>query len=201
MKDIADSLKNKLIKDGAQDVNNLFKKTTESELKVITDLYKTYSNSALCNIYSDDDLDTLKNYNVPSKIVEFYKEHSSVNSVDIGADVYLLSLDNIRSENSELAPGAFLIKCGVMTFASTTGDNDICMDLNDINDGEPRIIIADHSVFTDKQIILFKDTGMEEHVVTYEIIKKYAPEVSKTFTKFLNMVINGEVDDIEEYLD
>ncbi|PAB56491.1 hypothetical protein CCE28_20695 [Anaeromicrobium sediminis] len=50
-----------------------------------------------------------------------------------------------------------------------------------------------YAYYSDEKILRFKNGVMEEHDLTYEVIKKYAPEVSQSFTNFLNMIINVEI--------
>lgn len=88
-----------------------------------------------------------------------------------------------------------------MTIASTTGGHAICLDLNTISDEEPRIVIADKKIFTDKKITVFKNGVMVKDGLSYEVIKKHVIQVNSTFSGFLEMLINKEIDDIEEFLD
>lgn len=200
IKNIIEQIKKKIVDNNAyDDISNLIKVPTKEELEVLTDLFKTYSfsNSA----YDKDELKNLSNYKVPQIVINFYKEFSTIDGIDLGGDVIFLSLNEIKRENSELTPGALLIKYGLVTIASTTGGNAICLDLNTINDEEPRIVIADKTIFTDKEIIIFKNGVMMKENLSYEVIKKYVVEINSTFTGFLEMLINEEIDDIEEYLD
>ena len=66
-----------------------------------------------------------------------------------------------------------------MIFTTTTGGNGICIDFNEINDEEPGIIIVDHSIFTNKGIIVFNNGIMKEHDLIYEVIKRYSLEIVK----------------------
>lgn len=200
IKNIIEQIKKKIVDNNAyNDISNLIKIPTKGELGVLTNLFKTYSfsNSA----YDKNELKNLLNYKVPQIVINFYKEFSTIDGIDLGGDVIFLSLNEIKRENSELTPGALLIKYGLVTIASTTGGNAICLDLNTTNDEEPRIVIADKTIFTDKEIIIFKNGLMIKKNLSYEVIKKYVVEISSTFTGFLEMLINEEIDDIEEYLD
>lgn len=181
------------------DISDVIKVPTKEELEVITDLFKTYSFSN--SVYDEDEIKNLLNYNVPQIVTDFYKEFSTVDGIDLGGDVIFLSIKDIKRENSELTPGALLIKYGLLTIASTTGGNAICLDLNIINDEEPRIVIADKTIFTYKKIIIFRNGIMIKETLSYEVIKKYVVEINSTFTGFLKMLINEEIDDVEEYLD
>lgn len=62
-------------------------------------------------------------------------------------------IEQIKYENFELTPGALLIKYGLITIATTTGGNVICLDLNIINNEEPRVVIAGKTIFTDKKLL------------------------------------------------
>lgn len=178
---------------------NLIKVPTKEDLEVITNLFKTYSFSN--SVYDEDELTNLSNYNVPEIVIDFYKKFSTLDGIDFGGDVNFLSLKGIKHENSELTPGALLIKYGLLTIATTTGGNVICLDLNSINDEEPRVVIADRTIFADKKIIVFKDGTMIKENLSYKVIKKYVVEINSTFTGFLEMLINEEIDDVEEYLE
>ena len=202
MKDIdniIEQIKKKLDNNMHDHISNLIKIPTKEELEVITNLYKTYSlsNSA----YDEDELINLSNYTVPQIVNEFYMKFSTIDGIELGGDVMFLSLEGIRRENSELTPGALLIKYGLITIATTIGGNVICLDLNITNDEEPSVVIADRTIFTDKKIIVFKNGNMIKENLSYEVIKKYVVEINRTFTGFLEMLINEEIDDVEEYLD
>ena len=73
--------------------------------------------------------------------------------------------------------------------------------MNTTNEEEPSVIIADRTIFTDKKITVFKNGTMIKEDLSYEVIRKYVVEINKTFTGFLEMLINEEIDDVEEYLD
>lgn len=202
MKDIShiiEQIKKKIVNNSNDDISNLVKVPTMEELEVITDLFKVYSFSN--SVYDEDELKNLLNYNVPKVIIDFYKGFSPIDGIDLGGDVIFLSLNGIKHENSELIPGALLIKYGFITIASTTGGNAICLDLNTILDEEPRIVIADKTIFTDKKITVFKNGVMIKEDLSLEVIKKYVVEINSTFTGFLGMLIDDGIDDIEEFLD
>ncbi len=120
--------------------------------------------------------------------------------------VNLLSLKAIKEENSSLSPGAYLIKFGLVTFATTVGGNCICMDLNKINNREPRIVYADHTWFSfdeENRRVEFslypKEIPENDQILSLDVIKKYLPEICETFSGFLVKVANEEFEDIEEY--
>jgi len=46
--------------------------------------------------------------------------------------------------NSNLSQGAYLIKYGLITIATTISGNSICLDLNKVVNGEPRVVYANN---------------------------------------------------------
>ena len=200
-RNIIEKLNAQLIANGyvINDVDAIFKNANEHELEVLTNTYKTFCISS--SIYDEEDLIMLKNYNFPKKIIDFYREYSPSRNLIIHGGINLFSLNNMKKENSDLAPSAYLIKYGVFAFANTFGGNAICMDLNMISEGEPRIIIADHSVFCDKELYIFRNGQMENLELSYDVIKEIAPQICSKFTNFLEMAANEEFDDIENFLE
>ena len=153
------------------------------------------------SIYYEDDLEDLKNYSLSPEVISFYKKIHPTDGINLGADVGLCGSYTLKRENTECAPGAYLIKYGVFTFASTTGGNAICMDLHIKTNGEPRIIIVDHSVFSNEEIMLLnKDGTVTFEKLSYAVIYKYTVEISSTFLDFLDMLKNNKIDNIEQYL-
>lgn len=80
------------------------------------------------------------------------------------------------------------------------------MDLNRIKNGEPRVIYADKSwfMFNEQERKLeygFYPFQVEEETefLTQEIIKKYMPEISSTFSEFLQMLCSEDEWDAEDY--
>lgn len=80
------------------------------------------------------------------------------------------------------------------------------MDLNTINNGEPRIIYADKSWFLfneEERKLEFSfypfEIQEEDEFLTQSIIKKYMPEISSTFTEFLEMLCSKDEWDAEDY--
>ena len=76
------------------------------------------------------------------------------------------------------------------------------MDLNTINNGEPRIVYADRSYFffDEKERVVRVSYELEDRgVLTKEVIQRELPEISQTFTKFLEGLALGEYEDIENF--
>lgn len=154
---------------------------SEDDLKIISNLYKTFS--CYSSVYDESELEGLKRYRVPDSIADFYMYFLPRVCFDFEAGFRFLSIKDIKRECSEYAPSAFLIRYGVITIGTTIGGNAICIDLNKLHYDEPRVIIADHSIFSDKTISVFHPAH-ENFELSHEIIDKFCPEVSSTFFLF-----------------
>lgn len=206
-KGMVDKFKSQLLDNGMifNEVENLFSVVPDEELSVLTNLFDTYS--YLSHFYSEDELIDLKNYFIPEKVIDFYKYFSPKNNVTLYGDVRLLSLKDIKLENTELVPGALLVKYGLLTVATTLGGSAICMDLNKLTNNEPRVIIADHSIFNNRCIRVFeadpisRTAEIKRYYLSYEVIDRYCPQISETFSGFLENLSNKVFDDIEDYLE
>jgi hypothetical protein len=181
---------------------------SEERLKVLTDLFGTFSYWSAVYRQNDDELADLHHYRIPECIINFYREFEPGNIPCLSDGVGLLNLEGIKMENSSFAPGAYLIRFGLITFATTTGGNAICMDLNELTEGEPRIVYADHTWFMfDEDVRQLKYNFYPHKVqepkgyVNLGMIKKYLPEISKTFSEFLDLLSRNNDWDPEEYYD
>jgi len=198
-------LKNGLIE---EDINKFFRKASDSDLEYLTDLFKTYSFSS--QFYSEDDLENLKILTVPKKVIAFYKENEPQNMPILKSSVRLLSLNSIRDENSSGEPSMYLVKYGIIAIATTIGGNVICLDINELNDDEPRVLIVENQfcAYNDDlncvEIISAPDDIVEEYdddepiELTYKNIKRCVTEVAKTFSEFMYKLANDEYSNIEK---
>lgn len=208
-KTIINKIQNYLIKNGFDEdkINNAFSPCLDKEkLKPLTDLHNFFSYWSSVFYEEDGELLALKNYKVPNNVISFYKSFEPGEIPQLGGGVDLLDLNGIKEENCNLSPGAYLIQYGLITFATTVGGNVICMDLNTINNGEPRIIYADKSWFLfneQERKLEFSfypfEIQEEDEFLTQSIIKKYMPEISSTFTEFLEMLCSEDEWDAEDY--
>jgi len=176
------------------------------KLKILTDLYNFFSYWSSVFYEEDGELLALKNYKVPKDIISFYENFEPGELGELNGGVCLLDLDGIKEENCNLSPGAYLIQYGLITFATTVGGNVICMDLNTIKNGEPRVIYADKSWFLfneEERKLEFSfypfEIEEEDEFLTQHIIKKYIQEISSTFTEFLQMLHSEDEWDAEDY--
>lgn len=217
--DIVNKFKNKFLKEGRseEDIKHIFTKAQGDETEIITSLYKTYSYWS--SVYEEEELTCLKNYEVPEKVVQFYKEYNPIGNPMLFGGVNLFDLNTIKEYNSTAFPDAYLIKYGVIVIGNTIGGNLICLDLNRKTNDEPRIIGIDHTIIYcsdehNKPEVVARELSeediklLEEGVIkdedliewlSYETLVKYTPEISKTFTEFLLDLSNedSKLEDIE----
>jgi len=202
-----------LIRDGQEDneAKQAFGQAKPEELNNITLLYETFTKWSA--FYKEHDLENLKSYSIPEPIVDFYRDFEPQNLPALSGGIRLLGLEQIKAENATAIPSMFLVKFGLLTVATTIGGNVICLDLNAINNEEPRVLIADHSFCSyndDLDVvecvivpddIADKFSDDEPIVLTYDIIKSCLPQVADSFSSFLSKLANEEYVDIEnEYL-
>lgn len=217
--EIINKFKNKIIKDGMdeQDLTYIFSKASNDEMEVLTDLYKTFSYWS--STYEDEELICLKNYKVPDKVLQFYKEYNPIGNPMIFGGINLFGLNSIKEYNSTAFPDSYLIKYGLIVIGNTIGGNLICLDLNSIINDEPRVIGVDHTIvycseehgrpeivareLSDEEIEQLENGTIKEEELTewlsYENLIKYTPEISKTFSEFLFDLANedSKFEDIE----
>jgi hypothetical protein len=196
------------IKNGSHPNDIKFGEAKISDLTYLTDLYDTYSYWS--QFYRDNDLESLRGLKVPQSVVEFYAHFEPKSLPLLNGGIGLLDLAGIKEENSSGSPGLYLIKYGIITVATTIGGHSICLDINHLNDGEPRVIIIDYTFCTfndDLDIIeclngiedIEKEYGDEEPIIlSYEIVKKCCSEIAATFSEFLKKISNEEYPDLED---
>lgn len=162
-----------------------FGKADEEKLKYLTDLYSTFN--YWTSIYLDDELETLMNYKVPQSVIEFYVQYEPKGIPTTEAGIYLLDLENIKDENSSDAGGGVLLKYGVITIATTIGGDLVCIDLNNMKNNEPKVVIIEHWECCDVDC-----------VKSYEDVCEIEHLVSESFSEFLWKLSGDEYEDFED---
>lgn len=206
---IIENIKSFLKNNGCNDaiINKCFGRCeNEDKIKILTELYDVLSYWSSVYYKEDDELSELKKYKVPINILNFYREFEPKEIPCLEGGVYLLGLDDIKEENTSRASGAYLIKFGLLTFATTIGGNALCMDLNAMRNGEPRIVYVDNSwIWFNEETrrveydFYTSQIGEPKGELTYSVIKKYLPEVSNSFSEFLDRLSSYEEWDAEDY--
>lgn len=182
-------------------LETLFGQADPGQMRFLTDLYGTFSK--FHTIYDEAELEYLKYVKVPESVLSFYREYEPKELPTLPCYLNLLDLRAIREENSELAPSAVVIAHGLLTIGTTMGGNAVCMDLNEIDEGEPRILYVDRSYInfdygTRKVMVSFR--GLDDRgPMTMKLIKNELPVIAETFTEFLEKLSTGQYEDIEEF--
>lgn len=182
--------------------------TDEHRLAALSKLYDFYSKWSAIFLEEDEELVELKDYELPESVLNFYRDYEPNELPCLEGGIYLLNLEGIKDENSNSSPGAYLIKYGLVTIAITIGGNAICLDLNWIANGEPRVVYADNSWFSfndEERKVEFSfypfDIEEEDEFLTHSIIKKYLPQISQSFHGFLEMLSSESEWEAEDYYD
>ncbi|MBE6753444.1 MAG: hypothetical protein E7559_03700 [Ruminococcaceae bacterium] len=145
-------------------------------------------------------------------VLDFYSRYQPNNVPMTESYVRLVDIDTIIAENTVGEPGKYLAQYGVFVFALTVGGNVICIDTNDIRDGNPSVLIADASFCAYNEscgcveISVAPDEIMEECDddilrLDYENIVRCLPRIEDSFTEFMSKLSNDEYEDVEEYLE
>lgn len=161
-----------------------FRQAVKQQLAYLTDLYETFN--YWTQIYHDNELKTLKNYKVPQSVINFYEQYEPQNIPMTNAGIYMLDLEAIKNENSS-GGGGVLLKYGLITIATTIGGELICIDLNDMKDNEPKVVIIEHCNCCDVGIV--KD---------YEYVCEIEHTISKSFSEFIWKLSGDEYEDFED---
>lgn len=211
--EIVNKFKLNFIRDGISpnEANKAFGKANPADLEYLTDLFGTFSKSS--TFYKEDDLESLKKYNVPDIVVDFYRNFEPQNLPALRGGVRLMALESIKEENSSASPGMYFIKYGLLTIATTIGGHVICLDLNQINNNEPSVVIADYSFcsYNDDLNVIecinvpdeIADSYSDDEpiILSYSLMKSCIPQIATSFSEFLTKLANEEYEDIEtEYL-
>ncbi|MEO3943971.1 SMI1/KNR4 family protein [Gorillibacterium sp. CAU 1737] len=213
MNSIVQKIKQTLLSDGMDttEVDEAFAEAKLNDLTILTDLYGTFREGFVND--NDANLENLKKYSVPEGVVDFYRNFEPNSLPPLSGGVVLLGLEAIKGENSTASPSMYLLKHGLLTFATTIGGHVIGMDLKDMQNNEPRVVIADYSFCSyneDLQVVecvhvpdevanYYSDD--EPIVLSYDVIKECLPQVAASFSTFLIKLADEEFENIErEYL-
>lgn len=165
---------------------------------------------------SDEGLDMLKNLigDEAVEFIEFYKNLQPYDLPMLDCCASLCDIEHIIEENTELAPGAYLSKLGIYVFGGMVGGDVVCIDVNDMQKGDPCVLIIDHTFLyfdedTDEVEIAYVSPRAEDKVdendphcydFTYENVRKYVYKLEDRFTDFIEKYSKNEYDDFEELL-
>lgn len=148
------------------------------------------------------------------KFIDFYK-HLQPNEIPMmNCYASLCDIERIVEENTKRAPGAYLSRLGIYVFAVTGGGDSICIDVNDMQDGDPCVLIIDHTFLycdedTDEVEIDYISPLAEDKVnesdpncydFTYENVRKYVYKLEDRFSDFIEKYSLDEYDDFEKFL-
>lgn len=152
--------------------------------------------------------------NKVSRFIEFYREYNPVDCPMTDSYVSLCSIENIATENTKGEPGIYLSKIGLIVFAVTVGGNPICIDCNNVIDGDASVYIADSNfcaynddlemveiVWPSEELIEIVGDNDEPIELTYENALLCMKKVEDSFICFLEKLSRNEYEDLEELLE
>lgn len=149
--------------------------------------------------YEIDELSYLKHFRLPNAICETWQRIYHPDGVYLGSDIHLFSLEHMIEENTQLAPGALIIKYGYLAFAGTSGGDVLCLNLNSDTD-DPEVYFASHSIFCDKNIAIFQDGELRFFELSQSVVNSHVIRISESLTGLFELLLHGEIGDIEDFV-
>lgn len=187
-----------------------FAPAAPESMAILTNLYDTCLSCS--TVWTAQDLDHLRGLKIPAPILRFYQEMNPIHAPMNDAGVDLADLDHMRDEYSQLAPGCYCIKFGLLVIGTTTGGNPIIVDLYD--ESAP-VFICDHTLLSHEQkegqvtlYFLFPPKSLQEEYgsgaipVNRDTILACLTPIEKSFETFITKLSQNEYeDDLEDLLD
>ena len=148
-----------------------------------------------------------------SVITDFYSRYQPNDVPMTKSYVRLLGIDTIIEENTRGEPGKYLAEYGVYVFAVTVGGNVICVDTNDIVNGDASVLIADENFCSYNthhkcvEIGIVPREVLAQHPQTelielnYPNIIKCLTKIESSFMEFMLKLSSNAYEDIEKYLE
>lgn len=128
----------------------------------------------------EEDLRSLTQLGMPESVIEFYKEHAPIDSLDIG-DMRIWSIPQLLEENQNYSPGAEVHELGYVIIAANRAGDLYCLDLGPSGEDDPPVVIR-----------LPHDVQVGGH--DRSMVEGQAGAVSDTFDEFLDGVVKGDLD-------
>ncbi len=187
-----------------------FAPSTQEKMEVLTELYRVCASCSA--IWTEKDIAPLRDLKIPDPLLAFYREMEPINAPMNEAGLYLADLDRIRQEYSQLEPGCYLIKFGLLVIAATIGGNPILVDLYDEN---APVFICDYQLLScdkkDGQVnlsfpfpsqVLQDRYGAEVIPVNRNTLLECLTPIEKSFEEFITKLSADEYEcDLEDLLD
>lgn len=173
-----------------------------------------YNGEKLFTKATDEQLDELRNLigDNASAFIDFYANLQPYNLSMMNCYASLCDIQHIIEENIELAPGAYLSKLGIFVFGVTIGGNSVCIDTNNMQNGDPCVLIIDQSfLYCDEDddeveianlpsYIDESKLSNEDYEFTYENVRKFVYKLEDRFTDFIEKFSRDEYEDLESFI-
>lgn len=169
------------------EIEVMLKRAKDIDIMTLKNLYESMAEMSI--VYSEDELEDIKKYSIPDGIIDFYKQYEPNDLPYLSGYIDLLSIKEIRYVNTTIAPSAYLLRYGLLTIAMTGEGDVIMMDLNNINDGQPRILFGNVNWFNFNEMIRKVSVssyslGLSNAYLSENIIDKL-PVMEESFYDFI----------------
>jgi hypothetical protein len=126
----------------------------------------------------EDDLRSLSQLGMPESVIEFYREHSPIETLDIG-NLRIWAIPQLLEENQNYSPGAEVHELGYIIIAGNRTGDLFCLDLGPGGDDDPPVVVRlPHDV----------QVGSQDR----NLVEGQATAVSDSFDEFLEGVVKGD---------
>ena len=164
------------------------KRAKDIDIITFENLYGSMAEMSI--VYSEDELEDIKKYTIPDEIIDFYKQYEPNDLPYLSGHIDLLSIKEIRYVNTTIKPSAYLLRYGLLTIAMTGEGDVIMMDLNNLNDGQPRILFGSVNWFNFNEMVRKVSVsayslGLSNAYLSENIINNKLPVMEESFYDFI----------------
>ena len=127
----------------------------------------------------ETDIDSLAQLGLPPSVIDFYREHAPIETLDLG-DVRFWSIPQLIEENQNYSPGAEVHDLGYVVIAANRKGDVYCLDLGISGDEDlPAVVFLPNDV----------RVGSRDR----NLVEGQAKPVADTFDDFLEQFASGEI--------
>jgi hypothetical protein len=145
----------------------------------------------------------------PTEVISFYKDYQPYEMPMLDCYLSLCDIEGIIEENTSIESGKYLPDHNIFVFAVTVGGDIVCIDKNDMRNGDPAVLAFSSSfcIYNDYtgavEIVDYPDdVELEDDEMlefNYENIVKCGCKIEDSFTTFIEKLSRNEYEDIEEF--
>lgn len=142
-----------------------------------------------------------------TEVISFYKNCQPHDLPMLDCYLSLCDIEGMIEENTSVEPGKYLAEYNIFVFAVTVGGDIVCVDKNDMHNGDPSVLAFSSSfcIYNDNtgtvEIVDYPDDVDDDDILefNYENIVKCGCKIESSFKLFMEKLSQNEYEDIEEF--